>query len=1005
MIGIDIELDYDEGECAPPEKELPDEILTLVKNAMIAEAGGDEEDKNFTGESDPWCNLIREIRVEAAGESKFNLCTFPTNFGYLRNLESLALSNHNFSSLPVNIAALDKLRALTIERTKLKSAAEIGSGCTNLIRLRLNDNKLTSASKSLHTLTNLEELNLRNNTIKDIYAEYANLKNLKILDLGQNRISKLHADLKQWTALQVLDISNNTLGSGLRNRAPLAAVPFMTGLTRLDVSNNKLSSIPPLNTLIQLESLNISGNLLTELPVLGALENLHSLRASNNQITNISLEAFTGVTNLRALDISYNKFKFFPNSVDNLVNLNELYLMGNRLSTIPDTIGKLVQLVLLDLSFNDFLVIQQGVFGALKSLKTIHLQNNRLSRIPSDIFSHPTLREVDLSSNTLGDLPNLTEPIPEETNLQRISLATNQLNSLPAWFSQYRNLRLLHLHENPVSTLPMEFCEITTLELFSVYNIIIHSHKDEVEIIKPEASTEEKEKKKKGDVEEAPPLAHIRFVLMLVRECPHDLLVFALAELAENRAYHSELQKNLDDFLYLLSKPNKSIVINAIRALGGMALNPPVRRVMIDTPVLLQTLLVLCHRTDPENTDVAVHALKTMSHLCLSDDVARQVYKQALQQLVEKESSHEHNGIREGCRKILNCIGYTGHLNKRLSHLSTKRGVRILCMDGGGTKSVSTVRILRDIERRCGKKIHELFDLVCGTSVGGILSCLFGIACLDSEEVNILQKRFFKEIFTSGANKAEGGWGEKVALLSNLFSTGGRYNTAVFEKILRELFGEESLIDTSSLEQVSRVFVAAVHMDVYPPDPYLFRNYTYAPGVQSRYPGNCERKVWEAIRATSAAPSMFSECVYDAMRFSDGGMAVNNPTGLAYHEYLKIWGRDTPLDCIVSIGTGAPVVKTQEKGIKDFVLSVIESATSVARVDDIMMDFLSPEVYYRFNVVDDAFDVILDETRDDKILAMEEATDAYVQANEVRLAKVAECLMRPGGVNGDNEQE
>jgi len=152
------------------------------------------------------------------------------------------------------------------------------------------------------------------------------------------------------------------------------------------------------------------------------------------------------------------------------------------------------------------------------------------------------------------------------------------------------------------------------------------------------------------------------------------------------------------------------------------------------------------------------------------------------------------------------------------------------------------------------------------------------------------------------------------------------------------------------------------------------------------------------------------------MRFSDGGMAVNNPTGLAYHEYLKIWGRgrcirrvtcrttkitkreielDTPLDCVVSIGTGAPVVKTQEKGIKDFVLSVIESATSVARVDDIMADFLSPEVYHRFNVVDDAFDVILDETRDDKILAMEEATDAYVLANEEALAKVAHCLMQP----------
>lgn len=104
---------------------------------------------------------------------------------------------------------------------------------------------------------------------------------------------------------------------------------------------------------------------------------------------------------------------------------------------------------------------------------------------------------------------------------------------------------------------------------------------------------------------------------------------------------------------------------------------------------------------------------------------------------------------------------------------------------------------------------------------------------------------------------------------------------------------------------------------------------------------------------------------------------------------------DTPLDCVVSVGTGAPEVKVQTKSIKDFVLSVIESATSVARVDDIMEDFLQPDVYYRFNVIDDAFDVILDETRDDKIQAMEDATQRYIEMNEKRFIAVAEKLLSP----------
>lgn len=50
------------------------------------------------------------------------------------------------------------------------------------------------------------------------------------------------------------------------------------------------------------------------------------------------------------------------------------------------------------------------------------------------------------------------------------------------------------------------------------------------------------------------------------------------------------------------------------------------------------------------------------------------------------------------------------------------RGVRILCMDGGGMKGLSTLKMLREIERCSGKRIHELFDLICGTSTGGILA-------------------------------------------------------------------------------------------------------------------------------------------------------------------------------------------------------------------------------------------------------------------------------------------
>ena len=169
------------------------------------------------------------------------------------------------------------------------------------------------------------------------------------------------------------------------------------------------------------------------------------------------------------------------------------------------------------------------------------------------------------------------------------------------------------------------------------------------------------------------------------------------------------------------------------------------------------------------------------------------------------------------------------------------------------------IRIIND--KNNGEKVNELFDMICGTSVGGILACLFGINCYESEKVIELQKNLFKEIFSApGSAVDQNSFSAKFSLLSNMISTGGRYDTQKFEKVCKENFGEDRMIDTTERSSVPKVFVASVLMDVFPPVPYLFRNYQYKPGKKSRYLGTCQRRVWEGVRATSAAPSMFSEC-------------------------------------------------------------------------------------------------------------------------------------------------
>eukprot|EP00965_Chrysotila_dentata_P077011 2543105-Pleurochrysis_carterae.AAC.2 len=54
--------------------------------------------------------------------------------------------------------------------------------------------------------------------------------------------------------------------------------------------------------------------------------------------------------------------------------------------------------------------------------------------------------------------------------------------------------------------------------------------------------------------------------------------------------------------------------------------------------------------------------------------------------------------------------------------MASEGGVRVLSLDGGGTRLLLTLGMLKELERQSGKRVHELFDLVCGTSTGAILA-------------------------------------------------------------------------------------------------------------------------------------------------------------------------------------------------------------------------------------------------------------------------------------------
>ena len=69
--------------------------------------------------------------------------------------------------------------------------------------------------------------------------------------------------------------------------------------------------------------------------------------------------------------------------------------------------------------------------------------------------------------------------------------------------------------------------------------------------------------------------------------------------------------------------------------------------------------------------------------------------------------------------------------------------------------------------------------------------------------------------------------------------------------------------------------------------------------VTSNYRGSVRYKIWQAIRASAAAPGYFDDFSINRKIFQDGGVSCNNSTHIAIHEAQKLWP-DEALQCVVS---------------------------------------------------------------------------------------------------------
>ncbi|XP_061534017.1 calcium-independent phospholipase A2-gamma-like [Phycodurus eques] len=340
-------------------------------------------------------------------------------------------------------------------------------------------------------------------------------------------------------------------------------------------------------------------------------------------------------------------------------------------------------------------------------------------------------------------------------------------------------------------------------------------------------------------------------------------------------------------------------------------------------------------------------------------------------------------GLREAVREALALVGY---------HKPVKgRGIRILSIDGGGLRGLLALQTLHKLEALTGKPIYKLFDYICGVSTGAILGFMLGVFQLPPGECDDLYRKLGSDVFKQNViiGTVKMGW-------SHAF-----YDSEAWESMLKEKMGSHLLVETSRNPECPKVAaVSAIVNRGTPLKAYVFRNYNLLPGVRSHYLGSCQHQLWQAIRATSAAPGYFQEFPLGSDLHQDGGLLINNPTALAIHECKCLWP-NTPLECVVSVGTGRFETAGKSNSgtstsLKTKINNVISSATDTEEVHAMLDGFLPADTYFRFNPYVSE-DISIDDNRQDKLNLLQAEGFRYLERNEEKLRKVARILTREKG--------
>lgn len=206
---------------------------------------------------------------------------------------------------------------------------------------------------------------------------------------------------------------------------------------------------------------------------------------------------------------------------------------------------------------------------------------------------------------------------------------------------------------------------------------------------------------------------------------------------------------------------------------------------------------------------------------------------------------------------------------------------RVLTIDGGGVRGVLPASFLATIEEQVGRNPAEFFDLIVGTSTGGIIALGLG-AGLAANEI--------RDFYTERGPLIFRGQRQLRALRQLVVA---KYDPVRLRKELETVFADKRIGE-------SRNRLVIPSMDLTTGKVRLWKT-----AHHERFVQDYKRSMVEAAMATSAAPTYFKAVVGETgTSLIDGGVFANNPAALGAVEAIGVLGWAREDVAILSLGCG-----------------------------------------------------------------------------------------------------